>query len=89
MFVADGYNNYGAYDEVSDQVGEAIATLDPAERARKVIDIQAAVTRDVPWTPLVSLPTILVQNARVSGATASMAYLYQPWAATIGGTESK
>lgn len=89
MFVTGGYNNYGAYDEVSDQVGEAIATLDPAERARKVIDIQAAVTRDVPWTPLVSLPTILVQNARVSGATASMAYLYQPWAATIGGTESK
>ena len=88
-FVEGGYNNYGGYDAVSDEVSAAIATLDPEERARRVIAIQDAVTRDVPWTPLVSLPTILVQGADVSGATASMAYLYYPWAAAIGGKESK
>lgn len=89
VFVDGGYNNYGGYDVVSDPVAEAIATLDPAERARKVVEIQEAVTRDAPWTPLVTLPTILVQDAEISGATASMAYLYYPWAADLGGKESK
>ena len=89
MFIDGGTNNYGGYTAVSDQVNEAVATLDPAERAKRVIAIQDQVSKDVPWTPLVSLPTILVQNARVSGATASIAYLYYPWAATVGGKEQK
>jgi peptide/nickel transport system substrate-binding protein len=89
MFVVDGANNYGGYDAVSGQVSQAVATLDPAERAKRVIAIQQKATEDVPWMPLVTLPTILVQNARVSGATASIAYLYYPWAATVGGKEQK
>ena len=89
MFIDGGTNNYGGYTAVSDQVNEAVATLDPAERAKRVIAIQDQVSKDVPWTPLVSLPTILVQNARVSGATASIAYLYYPWAATVGGKEQQ
>lgn len=89
MFIDGGTNNYGGYTAVSDQVNQAVATLDPAERAKRVIAVQDQVSRDVPWTPLVSLPTILVQNARVSGATASIAYLYYPWAATVGGKEQQ
>lgn len=89
VFVDGGYNNYGAYTAVSDQVNAAVGTLDPAERAKQVIAIQQQVTEDVPWTPLVYLPTILVQNSRISGATASIAYLYYPWAATVGGTEEE
>ena len=89
MFIDGGTNNYGGYTAVSDQVNQAVATLDPAERAKRVIAIQDQVSKDVPWTPLVSLPTILVQNARVSGATASIAYLYYPWAATVGGKEQQ
>ncbi|MFF2370492.1 ABC transporter substrate-binding protein [Agromyces sp. NPDC058110] len=88
MFVDDGYNNYGGYDDVSRLVQEAVSTLDPADRAERVVEIQDAVTRDAPWISLATLPTILVQNAEVSGATASMAYLYYPWAATVGGEES-
>lgn len=89
MFVDGGANNYGGYTGVSDQVNRAIDTLDPAERAQQVIAIQDKVTRDLPWIPLVSLPTILVQNSAISGATASIAYLYYPWAATVGGKEKK
>jgi peptide/nickel transport system substrate-binding protein len=89
MFVEGGLNNYGDYNTVSDQVNAAVAALNPADRAKRVIAIQDQVTRDLPWTPLVYLPTILVQNARISGATASIAYLYYPWAATVGGKESR
>jgi peptide/nickel transport system substrate-binding protein len=87
MFVDGGTNNFGGYGVVSDQVKAAIAALDPVDRANRVIAIQDRVTKDVPWTPLVYLPTILVQNAKISGATASIAYLYYPWAATVGGKE--
>jgi peptide/nickel transport system substrate-binding protein len=89
MFVVDGANNYGGYNDVSPRVSQAVASLDPSDRAKRIIAIQHKVTEDVPWTPLVSLPTILVQNARISGATASIAYLYYPWAATVGGKEQK
>lgn len=87
MFVTGGTNNFGGYDAVSAQVDAATAALNPADRARRVIDVQRRVTTDLPWTPLVYLPTILVQNARISGATASIAYLYYPWAATVGGRD--
>jgi peptide/nickel transport system substrate-binding protein len=89
MFVDGGTNNYAGYNDVSAEVNRAIDTLDPAQRARQVLAIQDRVTKDLPWIPLVTLPTILVQNSRVSGATASIAYLYYPWAATVGGKEQK
>jgi peptide/nickel transport system substrate-binding protein len=29
----------------------------------------------------------MIQNKRISGAVPSFAYLYAPWAATLGGTK--
>ncbi len=84
VFAAGGPSNYGDYTGVSDAVASARSTIDPTQRAQKVIDIQKKVEQDAPWLPLVNLPTILVQNDRITGATASMAYLYYPWAAAIG-----
>ena len=89
MFVDGGTNNYGGYNDVSAEVNGAIATLDPVQRAQRVVAIQDKVTKDLPWIPLVTLPSILVQNSHISGATASIAYLYYPWAATVGGKDRK
>ncbi|MFJ3958518.1 ABC transporter substrate-binding protein [Arthrobacter sp. NPDC090010] len=89
MFVNGGRSNFSGYGAVSDAVQDATATLDPAARARKVIAIQDRVTRDAAWIPMVSLPTILVQGQRITGATASMSYLYYPWAVNIGGKGKK
>jgi peptide/nickel transport system substrate-binding protein len=89
MFVDGGTNNYGGYNDVSAEVNGAIAMLDPVQRAQRVVAIQDKVTKDLPWIPLVTLPTILVQNSHISGATASIAYLYYPWAATVGGKDRK
>jgi len=87
VFLKGGPNNYGDYNTVNDQVQAALATTDPAARAKEVVKIESTVTADAPWLPLVTLPTILVQNSRITGATASMAYLYYPWAAAIGAKE--
>lgn len=87
VFTEGGPNNFGNYTAVSDEVSKARATLDDVERAKLTVKIQQKVTEELPWTPLTYMPTILVQNDRISGATASIAYLYYPWAATIGGVE--
>ena len=87
VFTEGGMSNFGNYTEVSDLISQARAELDPTARAELTNEIQAKVTEDLPWMPLNYMPTILVQNDRISGATASVAYLYYPWAATIGGVE--
>ncbi|MFC5337120.1 ABC transporter substrate-binding protein [Leucobacter denitrificans] len=87
VFTTDGASNFGNYTGVNDAVAEARATLDDEARAQLTVDIQQQVTEELPWLPLTYMPPILVQSDRISGATASIAYLYYPWAATIGGVE--
>ena len=87
VFTPEGPNNFGGYDGVGDLIEQARTTLDPAERAKTTVQIQDKVTKDLPWTPLTYLPTILVQNGRISGAVPSIAYLSYPWAAGIGGVK--
>lgn len=87
VFATGGDSNFNGYEAVGAQIEAARQTIDPAERAQLTVGIQDQVTQDLPWMPLNYMPTILVQNDRVSGATASVAYLSYPWAATIGGVE--
>ncbi len=87
VFTTGGANNFGNYTGVNDLVQQARSTLDPAERAKTTVEIQAKVTEDLPWTPLTYLPTILVQNDKITGAVPSIAYLSYPWAATIGSAQ--
>ncbi len=86
-FRTGNMNNFNNYQGANDIVEKAISTTDPAERAKLTVDAQTTITRDAPWMPLAYEPTTLVQNKRISGATASIAYLYYPWAATIGGVK--
>ncbi|RGE21999.1 ABC transporter substrate-binding protein [Leucobacter sp. wl10] len=87
VFTPGGSNNFTGYDAAGEEITRARQTVDPVERAKLTIAAQEKITRDLPWVPLGDLPVILVQNDRVSGATASSAYLGYPWAATIGGVE--
>ncbi|MHC6219784.1 ABC transporter substrate-binding protein [Arthrobacter sp. MMS24-S77] len=80
----NNFNNYTAADAL---VNKAIGTLDNAERAKITVQAQELVTRDAAWLPLTYEPTTLVQSKHISGATASIGYLYFPWAATIGGVK--
>ena len=86
-FTPESTNNFIKYDGAADELKAARAELDPVKRAEHTIAAQANVMRDLPWLPMGDLPVILVQNNKISGATASSAYLGYPWAATIGGVE--
>lgn len=87
MFASTDSHNYTGWDHADEPIFAARATVDEAERADHVIEAQKIITDELPWIPLAYEPVTLVQNNRISGATASFAYLYAPWAATIGGVE--
>ncbi|MBL3688260.1 ABC transporter substrate-binding protein [Leucobacter zeae] len=86
-FTPDSTNNFIKYDGAAQELDDARKTLDPVKRAEYTIAAQDKIMRDLPWLPMGDLPVILVQNDRISGATASSAYLGYPWAATIGGVK--
>ncbi|MDQ0893509.1 ABC transporter substrate-binding protein [Agromyces ramosus] len=87
MFHTADSHNYSGWDGADEQLAAARRTTDPAERAELVIEAQEHITKGLSWIPLAYEPVTLVQNTRISGATASFAYLYAPWAATIGGVK--
>jgi len=87
MFHTEDSHNYSGWDGADEPLAAARATTDPAERAELVIEAQEHITKGLSWIPLAYEPVTLVQNTRISGATASFAYLYAPWAATIGGVK--
>lgn len=87
MFASTDSHNYTGWDHADEPIFAARAETDEAARADLVIEAQQIITDELPWIPLAYEPVTLVQNNRISGATASSTYLYAPWAATLGGVE--
>ncbi len=87
IFRAGGNSNYINWNDASDVLNKAVSAKDVKERAKLLIEAQKMVTEANPRIPLAYEPNTVVQNKRISGATASFSYLYYPWAATIGGVK--
>ncbi|MFC4331140.1 ABC transporter substrate-binding protein [Streptomyces andamanensis] len=79
-------NNWVGYksSDYDAEVERALRTIDDAERATLVVDIQKRFSRAAVWIPVAQMPTVLVLNGDLTGPPASMAYLYSPWAARLG-----
>ena len=65
-------------------VNEAIAIDDPAARSEKTAEAQRIANEELPWLPLYNGPMPLFLGERITGVAPSIAFLYYPWAATIG-----
>ena len=78
--------NYGNNDDqvLTQSVSDALSTFDENERAKLLIQGQQQMVDNLPLIPIVNLQNRLYQNPRITGATASRASLYYPWAAKIG-----
>jgi len=80
------FSNYGNWSnpEFDQVVNEAIATDDAAARSEKTAEAQRIANAELPWLPLAENPMTLWMNDRITGVAPSIAFLYYPWAATIG-----
>ncbi|MDR2998172.1 MAG: ABC transporter substrate-binding protein [Microbacterium sp.] len=80
------FSNYGnwsdpEYDKI---VTEAVQTFDPKKRSELTAKLQQITNEELPWLPLFEGPIPLFMGERVTGMQPSMAFLYYPWAATLG-----
>ncbi|MFT4232184.1 MAG: ABC transporter substrate-binding protein, partial [Leucobacter sp.] len=81
--------NYGNNDDpvLTQSVSDALGTLDEDKRAELLVTGQRSMVENLALIPVVNLENRLYQGERITGATASRASLYYPWAAKIGSAE--
>ena len=87
LVLPTGSQNYSGYSnpQVTKLMNEARATADDDQRAQKVADAQAIIMQDMPWIPNALPNSELITSSNLTGATASFAYMFAPWANDMGG----
>jgi peptide/nickel transport system substrate-binding protein len=88
LVMPDGSQNYSGYknDEVVDLMNKARGEPDPDARAQDVADAQKLIMQDMPWIPNALPESELITSSNLTGAVASFAYMFAPWADNLGGT---
>ncbi|MDT0276733.1 ABC transporter substrate-binding protein [Blastococcus goldschmidtiae] len=82
----DNFANYGGWSDADYDalVDEALQEGDAEARAEMVVRLQENVTENVLWIPVDHSANSVFLSDRISGAPATNAYLYYPWAAQLG-----
>jgi peptide/nickel transport system substrate-binding protein len=65
---------------------QARSTANPVQRAELVVRAEELTAQQLPWIPDAQPDTVLALSRGLTGAVASSAYLFSPWADTLGGT---
>ena len=77
------------YDNFSDPaitaaLEQARSTANPDQRAALVAQAEKLAAQQLPWIPDVQPDTVLLLGKGLTGAISSSAYLYSPWANSLG-----
>jgi peptide/nickel transport system substrate-binding protein len=67
-------------------VERARTTASPAKCAALIAEAEKLTAEQLPWIPDVQPDTVLVLTKDLTGAVSSSAYLFSPWADSLGGT---
>jgi peptide/nickel transport system substrate-binding protein len=88
LVMPDGSQNYSGYNnpQVVSLMNAARGEADPEKRAQDVADAQKLIMQDMPWIPNALPESELITSSSLSGAVASFAYMFAPWADDLGGT---
>jgi peptide/nickel transport system substrate-binding protein len=78
------------YDNFSDPpmtalLNRARDTANPDQRAALVAEAEQRAAQTLPWIPTVDPTNVLVMSSKLTGATGSFAYMFAPWADSLGG----
>jgi peptide/nickel transport system substrate-binding protein len=87
LVLPDGSQNYSGYSnpQVTQLMDQARTTPDDTQRAKFVADAQKLIMQDLPWIPDALPSSSLVTSSDLTGAVASFAYMFAPWANDLGG----
>jgi peptide/nickel transport system substrate-binding protein len=88
LVIPGGSQNYDKYHDqkVISWLEQARSTADPNARAALVAKAEERVAAQLPWIPGVQPVQILIMSKGLTGATASFAYMFAPWANQLGGS---
>ena len=83
-----GVQNFDGFNDpaITAALEQARSTASPAKRAALVAKAEKLTMQQLPCIPAVQPDTVLVLGKGLTGAVSSSAYLYSPWANSLGGT---
>ena len=83
----DGSQNYDGFSDaqITSLLSQARGTADQDARARLVAKAEELAAQQLPWIPNTQPTSVLTLNSSLTGAIGSFAYMFAPWADTLGG----
>ena len=83
-----GIENFDHFNDptITAEVERARTTASPSKRAALIAEAEKLTAEQLPFIPDVQPDTVLVLEKDLTGAVSSSAYLFSPWADSLGGT---
>jgi len=83
-----GIENFDHFNDptITAEVQQARTTASPSKRAALIAEAEKLTAEQLPFIPDVQPDTVLVLEKDLTGAVSSSAYLFSPWADSLGGT---
>jgi peptide/nickel transport system substrate-binding protein len=83
-----GSQNYTNFNDpkLTALLEQARSTANPNQRAALMVQAEKINNQLLPWIPDVQPTNLLLLSKNLTGATASFAYMFAPWANSLGGT---
>jgi peptide/nickel transport system substrate-binding protein len=87
LVVPGGSQNYDNFHDplILHWLEQARSTANPDARAALVAKAEERAAKLLPWIPDVQPTNLLILSKDLTGATASFAYMFAPWANSLGG----
>ena len=82
---SQNYNNFNN-PQISADLEQARSTANPDKRAALVAKAEKQTMHQLPWIPDVQPTNLLLLSKGLTGAVASFAYMFAPWANSLGGS---
>jgi len=83
-----GSQNYDGFNDpkITSLMEKARGTANSVARARLIVQVETLANSELPWIPDVQPTSVLLLHKGLTGAVASFAYMFAPWADHLGGT---
>jgi len=84
--LAGGSQNFDNYSDpqITALLDQARSAANPDQRAELVVKAEEQAALTLPWIPTVDPTNVVITSSNLTGATASFAYMFAPWANSLG-----